>query len=289
MSKNEKAFGLSLVGGFRRKDVLEYIEQTAKEHAGLLKELRDENARLQSALEREKDEKSSLESRIGESEKASQEEAENIRELGQQNVRQKDRLELLEASAETQKNRILELETMLKETKAKAGELELENFELMASLQKYESYITDVEDGKKLVFEIELEARKRAEGIETEALKNAEMARCVLSTLIRDAQSRFDYVRTDVESTASHVVSELEKIISTFLSINMSFDDMAAKLAKLNVYIEKQEQEGKPDDKADNEEQGGGQHDGGCADAGEKDGCEGECDSGSVTDGQASY
>ena len=243
MSNNEKAFGVSFVGGFRRKDVLGYIEQAAGDHKTEIKALSDENLHLKAVIEKMTGERSDLEVKMGETEKISLQEAGKISELDQQSKRQKDRILMLEANVEVQKSRISELESELKETKAKAGETELKNFELMASVQKYETYMTDIDEAKKLVFDIELEARKRAEGIEEEAIKNAEMARNVLGALIGDAQSRFDCVRTDIESTVSHVVSELERIISAFLSINMSFDDMTDKLSKLNVYTERHDAE----------------------------------------------
>jgi len=198
MASDIKSFR-SAVLGFDRNDVIDYIESMAKER-------RDEveaHRRAADLLRRERDEArekvTALETQI-------QNEAQQGQELTAKRILCAELSERL-SKVNTELHTEREMNEKLNET-----------------IKEFEREHESIGKAKALAAELELVAYKRAETIETEAMRNTEKARTMLKTLIADTNSKYSLSRNEAENVAYNVLQELNRITTWFNEFPRLFD-----------------------------------------------------------------
>lgn len=224
MSDKNSRFRKSLVG-FRRNDVLYYLEQKAREH----NEQRNELARK---LEDSQNQLGDLQQRLAELEIKLKAAGDEIEVKNSEIGRLSSELDGLDAAnAElTEKNAALENEL---------GGLRAERDSLAADLADISAQKKEIELAKLHVAEIELEAYARAKKIEGGALENANLARETLSNLIQDVKRRFDKARDNATQTLQQMASELDRLKEVLNHLPESFESISSEIESLRFGNEK--------------------------------------------------
>jgi chromosome segregation ATPase len=198
MASEFKSFR-SAVLGFDRSDVIDYIEAMAKER-------RDEveaHRRAAELLRRERDE---AVAKVAEFESQSEETARQSQELTAKRIL------------------CTELSERLSKVNAELVSERESNEKLSESVKSFERELESIEKAKSLAAELEIVAYKRAETIESEAMRNTEKAKNMLKTLIADTNSKYSLSRNEAETAAYNVSQELNKMIAWFSEFPRLFD-----------------------------------------------------------------
>ena len=216
MSGDSKSFR-SAVLGFDRNDVVDYIETMAKER-------RDEveaHRRAADVLRRERDEARERISALEAGFKQADTERENI-------ARQ---------SEELLAKRILctELSERLGKINAELIAERKETERLSKALKVFEREHESIDRAKTLAADLEIMAYKRAEAIETEAMRNTEKARSMLKKLVNDTNSKYSLSRNDAESIAYKVLQELNRMTEWFNEFPRLFDIIDERLDSMQA------------------------------------------------------
>jgi chromosome segregation ATPase len=239
MSDKSSRFRNALVG-FRRSDVLSYLEQRAHEH----NEQRNELARK---LEGSQKQLKEVQERLAQAEKE---------------------LQAVKAEAETKSSEFNKLNSELAELRATNEELRAKNTiveqelsdikaerdSLAADLETIKAQKEEIDQAKLHVAEIELEAYSRAKKIESNAIENANLARETLSDLILDVKNRFDKTRDNAAQTFHRMTLELDRLKEVLTHLPESFDSISSEIESLRFGNEKKNTV----PEANNEEEGPG-------------------------------
>lgn len=211
----EKGFKTSLVGGFDREDVLQYIERTAKESA-------ERVATLQQEAELLRDERDELREK---NEALSQKNADLLERLGEMTV-----------AEEAQQGALADARREAEEAGARAGELdgraqalETENSALHAQTEELAARCAAYDEDKERIAEIELAAHRRAKEIEERAQFESRRVRVqsaeVVGALRRELQAvcasyqtaaaQAERTAADNKRRADELEAKLELVVST--------------------------------------------------------------------------
>ncbi len=197
----EQKFHTTMFGGFRKSDVLTYIDSSARIHAQDLEELKTELERL-----REENRQATARAEAAES---------RLNELGPratQSDQAMGELEAKRAALETAERELQELRA-----------------QLAAAQPKAEAY----DAVKDLTAGIELEAHKRAKQIREEADRNARQVRARTEQWAGKVRSSYERLRTDVEATVIHAADELERAGRALAASTQEFKEHDGALKKL--------------------------------------------------------
>lgn len=219
------------VGGFHRKDVLNYVEATARAHAHTVDTLKSELAghieRANAAEAAREAARAELETLRAEFETYKSDCAQQ-RDTYNQGCRE---LETLRAETDALRETLLQRELELDRAIEAAVAFEGEYTRAADRLVLCEATEARFESSKKRVADIELEAYRRAEAIEAEALAAAAAARDTLRRLMTEARHKYESVRGDAESTAAHLAGELDRLradlsvlVGTYAGISASLE-----------------------------------------------------------------
>lgn len=211
MSEQGFQFRTAAFGGFRKEDVLDYLEQSAKAH--------EEKA---SALERELDQTKAALAGAEEREAQLLDQAQELREANE-----KLAAELSAAAARQQE---LEIQA------AQAGE---EAERLRHSAEAYE-IIKDRTAG------IELEAHGRAQLIEDEGRRKAKELQRQLSEWFDRVCGAYEQMRSDLDDTLDHAMREMRQVDQKLAEAGQSFQGPDEALKGLRAVLEDMEGMKKP-------------------------------------------
>lgn len=226
----QKSFRNSMLGGFNRKDVMLYIEKTAREY----KEEGD-TLRQQIDLMRSQRDEFKLKSEESKAENADLQERLSVSETAGAQV--KTRLSELEAQldcAKADNRRLSELyDQSERSLKNALGELD----GMKERLSELESARTEFENTRKRIADIELDAYKRAEEIEKDAVRNSLAVRDTIKEMALKAIGKYNQVRTESESTAANVIRELECMRAWLMSFGNLFDGLDTVFERLGYQV----------------------------------------------------
>ncbi len=163
MYEESKGFKTALMGGFNREDVLQYIEQSAKESSERLAALQQENELLL-------DERNELR---GKNETLSQKNADLLERLGEMTVAD----EKLQAHAQEHTRRVEQGESEMRVLKERVAALEEENRTLREQSREVTARCAEYDALKENLTEMELAAHRRAHDIEERAQFDAKRVR----------------------------------------------------------------------------------------------------------------
>lgn len=252
-----KLFKSSAFGGFKRQDVLNYIESASKKSA--------------ESMEKQRQELEDLRKRLAGAEEKCRAELEDLRTENMQ--LQAD----LQAAGEEREGLIQQKDTLaaqLEEQRAENSRLAAEGErnseeldalsskvdELQAKIARVEPEAVAYQTMKRHMAEIEVSAYQRAEAIETSAREQSDRVYTRLINLLSQSKQRFSAVQSGFEVTASHVSGELQKMQESLSRLSSAFDGIGAEFEAISL----PELDGGLPPKADApEEAGTGENEGG--------------------------
>lgn len=175
----EQPFHTTIFGGFRKSDVLSYIENAARTHAQEMEELKAELERVRQASVQAETRAEEAEGRLA--------------EAGSQATRSDEAMGELEET----RTALTQAQEELKELRAK----------MAAALPKAEAYdaVKDRTAG------VELEAHHRAKQILEEAQQDARKVYAGTEQWMIKVRGTYERLRTDLETTILHAAEELER------------------------------------------------------------------------------
>lgn len=205
MATTENTFRTSLMGGFNRKDVMNYIGTSTRNHQEKVTKLETEHKKVNKLLAEVQDE-----------------------------------LALYKSSASTEQDDVVDMKEELfrlrvevsqKASEAAAAKAQNDGLrEQMASLAQGAAAYDDLKDR---TASIELEAHQRAKIIEEEAKNKAKKARTEAEQILYKVQAGYSRLRHDIDATINHTESELLRVNKTLEGVKSEFDAHDSNLASL--------------------------------------------------------
>jgi len=210
MSENQVQFRTATFGGFQKQDVLNFVEQTAKEHAEEVAALQKELEEARAAGEESSQRAISLAGR------AEDLEAENTR-LAAALAQREEELAAAVSQGETLAAQVKELQAKL----AKAAPL----------AEAYEA-VKDRTAG------VELEAHGRAQAIERQAKERAKKAQEQLGEWEAKVEETYGRVCAELQATLTRAAGELQKVGGSLTAIDKDFVAHGEALKALRHQVE---------------------------------------------------
>ena len=215
------AFRSAIVGGFRREDVVDYIEKLSSTHRSEIAQLQRELAERKTELESARTFSSGVEDKL----------AEKIDESaglsGELDVLKAER-NALKAELETGMSENSRLTASLADAEKRATEFGERSGEL-------QNMLDEIERAKVRVADIELAAYDRARNIEDKARESAGRAMEALTRLYGDARHRFDRARAEAETSITDISGELERVHSTLNALVYRFEEISVDMSELRL------------------------------------------------------
>ena len=213
-------FRTAAVGGFNRQDVLDYLEQQAKQAAQTQQQLQQELAQAQvrgDELTRERD---SLQRQLEESRRE---------------------LETLRQGRDSLEARLAQTERELDASRAQAGQTAGELAQAQTELSALRSRAAALEPDaqayvqlKERTAGVELEAHRRAQTIQTQAEEAAAALRRRTEQWLRRLRQEYDALCTQVETTVSHAADQLDKAGQSLEQVSEIMQQRDLELAALS-------------------------------------------------------
>lgn len=201
------SFRGKVFGGFNRKDVAAYIAKVARE----ANEYKEQCAKLTT-------ENKDISSRL-------EELTRQLSELNAENQEHRAEIERLEAQSE---------ETdLLKETIAA----------MQAKIDDDSEIISGYEKMRGRLSELEVEALKRAQEIESRAMYEYERIMDRVGEIITSLKSEYEEIRSGTEVTAAHLRGEISRMGERISLVNSVFEKTADDLDNLDSLIIKKDKE----------------------------------------------
>lgn len=223
MNINENSFRSSLVGGFNRKDVIDYIEQSAQayetKNKDLLVKLDSANNHLKEAEQKLRDSTDRLET---------------LQTLYDQQVSE---MEGLKEDLSNQKEKTENINHTLIAREEDLRILNIERDSLNKKLTELRSALDEYEKSKLRVADIELEAYGRAKKIELEALAEADDAKMALAALFEDAERRYKATKEAATTDILRLTEEVDRIRKSISELPSYFDSVNFEIETLKAEL----------------------------------------------------
>lgn len=205
MATTENTFRTSFMGGFNRKDVMNYISASTRNHQEKMTKLETEHKKVNKLLSEAQDELAMYKSSAGS-------EQDDVVAMKEELFRL--RVEVSQKASDT--------------ATAKAQNDALR--EQMASLEQGAAAYDDLKDR---TASIELEAHQRAKIIEEDAKNKAKKARTEAEQILYKVQAGYSRLRHDIDATINHTESELLRVNKTLEGVKSEFDSHDTNLSSL--------------------------------------------------------
>lgn len=212
MNPAENAFRTTVVGGFNRQDVLNYIESSTRE-------AKDRIASLQKESETYKKEREAF--------------LQELAELQKQVASLQKETESLRKTVTEKSAALTTAQTALVREQADLSTLREELGALRDRSSQWESGARAYAELKDRTATIELEARQRALAIEHEAEERAGQIRAEAEQILYKVQTGYTRLRGDVDATITHAAGELGRVDKALEQVRFEFAEHDAELAKL--------------------------------------------------------
>ncbi len=223
MSIAEKSFRPSVVGGFNRKDVTDYLEQTAREYESKTQDL-----------------VSRLEAAQGELKKSQEALAESAATCSKLQAELDAKSLECEKSAEDLAKIKSRAEDLNHSLASKDENLRLVNIErdaLSKRLTELRNSLDELEQSKMRVANIELEAYNRAKKIEEDAQAHSVDANRALAELFQDAKRRYITTKDAATRDILKLSDEMERIRDAISGLPSYFDTITFEVEELALEL----------------------------------------------------
>lgn len=201
MYEDTRGFKTAVVGGFNREDVLQYIEQSARESNEKINALQAEADQMREDVEELRDNNAAL----------SQKNAELLERLGQMTVEedqvQQDakQAKMQAEQARAQAERDMAVAQSLQQSLQAADE---EKLRLQEQIDQLQAQACEYQESKERLAEIELCAYRRAKIVEEKAEQNAQNIRMQSAELINQMKALLTGATEKYRAAHQHFVSE---------------------------------------------------------------------------------
>ncbi|MGI5963728.1 MAG: hypothetical protein ACOX7N_08450 [Lawsonibacter sp.] len=179
-----------MFGGFNRQDVLNYLENTAKQTAQQQQVLEEQLNRAQEITAKQDAELS--------------EQQEQIERLRQENAQLQAKLDQLHVDLSSSRTQCSQGANDLEQTRREVEALKTRVAELEPSALAYNAI-------KERTAGVELEAHQRAQAVQEKAEEQAKQLRRQMEQWMQKLGRDYDALRSQVESTVSHAADKLDK------------------------------------------------------------------------------
>lgn len=234
MSDMTLQFRTAAVGGFQKKDVLEYIEQSNRTHADALeswkRKLDQEEQTWKDVEERLIQAQEELSQQQG-----YQEELETLKEEYQ------DQLAQLQAQLDQKIQRIAQLESEKSGLMADKQVLMEKNTDLEERLQVSEVNAKCYETIKERTAGMELEALRRAQIVENEAKAAVDAIWVQLEEKVQVVENRYQQLRGKMSTTTAQAMEDIHQIQETLEDLAEEFDGEDKRVAEILCQISAKE------------------------------------------------
>ena len=195
------------IGGFHRGDVADYIEAMAIEHKKDLRRLNDANEKLES-------EKAALEAELASAKEELERKTAELKITKEEDASLQQQIESLAQEA-------AELAQRAADAEEKAAALESAQ-DAQAPGEDADEAACDAETN---LPEKELEAYRRAEAMERNALSRAERLKAKLTQLCEGARTRYTDSGEELEALTQDLTSVLDRMRDTLADLQVAFDE----------------------------------------------------------------
>ena len=229
MADTGKRFRFTPVGGFRRQDVITYIEALMKEHheevdayrSGneLLRRERDEARERILALQVQADELMSKSKHIPSMQSDMDSLKTRVNQLAAEKNRMGETLQKMEGAREGDRTAMSRLQFLLSERESRLVSLQIQ----------YDEFVAAHADAEELV----KKAAERAHSIEEEALENARRSQELITRLWLDTKTRYAVLCKAADEASAVAVRELEKARELLLGAGQVFGGVNSRLNNL--------------------------------------------------------
>jgi len=226
-------FRTAMFGGFNKQDVCAYIENRQNEYNAALAEA-DQKLKEQQAESGQL--RAQLDESLSEISK-NKEQAAKIVQLAQE---QTEQITLLQASISELKQQVDSAEKAAAAAEAESAALRTrldnaitERDGLSARVTELNERLTNFEQLKLHVADIELAAYARAKDIENSAAVKAEMLKNKMSQLFNDASGKVTAVKSDLNRAVFDVASKLDIVRQQLVDIVPGFNDVCREFDQL--------------------------------------------------------
>ena len=213
MGEGNQPFRSSAFGGFRRQDVLDYLQKTELEYE---KQIEDLSLQLDEYREKEGKEKKEL-------------------------VRLEERLAEETSRVDRLQEELLRSEEALKQSRELAGELDKEVAHLRAQIDKLEPKAEAYDYLKEQATEIEFDARERAQISLEQAKKKIGMLQENSVQWMRSVQEKYKALSVDLNETFLASKAELRRIAEALDQLSGELASHGADIDTLLREMEKRE------------------------------------------------
>lgn len=223
MGAAEYKFRTALFGGFRKRDVLNYLEITAREHAERIKSLQDEGETLRQV-------RAELEARCMEGE-------ERGAALASSRVRLEGDLTGKTQALEAARAEVDEKTRLLAAAQAELKQLREEAASLRERVRVMEPAAAAYETLKDRTAGVELEAHRRAKLVEEEAEARVKAKAQELEQWVASVRARYQRLRSDMEAMVAHASGELERASVSLGGLTGDFGEYDMELERIEERI----------------------------------------------------
>ena len=206
-------FRTAAFGGFRKQDVLNYLERSAQDHA-------DRLAALQKELAEAREGRTSLEKGYASLQKG---------------------LTSAEEEGDRLTQELADRETQLSQALTRAETLEAQLTALQVEVEGLRQAAAAYETLKTRAASIELEAHSRAQAIEEEGRRKARQAREDLLKWFDELQGAYARMRSDVDAALGQTLREMEKAGQTMTGLSRSVASQEETMKLLRSKLEDME------------------------------------------------
>lgn len=202
-------FRNAAVGGFNKRDVLDYLEEQAKQATQVQWELKSELSGVRNELTALQSEHSELSGRLDQT---------------------RQELEAARQERDGLKARLEQSGRELADSQARAEALAKELEEVRRELEALRPDAQAYAEVKERTAGMELEAHRRAQAIEETAAHDAQKVRRQTEQWLQALERKYDDLSSQVESTVSYAASELGKVGASLEQLNSLMDSQSEAL-----------------------------------------------------------
>lgn len=243
MPENDNNFRASIIGGFNKTDVIDYITRSSSDFKAEIDSLQKDVEALRNIKQELLDRNHELSQTISARDRELEEKSDAFSAL-------QSRADLLERDLSLSRNvvsgkdeRISALEGQLSEAQDTIARLNKKGDALNSLIAEQAGKLEDFEQAKLRVADIELAAYDRARQIEDEAVVEAANIRDSISRIFEEIRGKYSIIHNNSNTKLYNVISSLRSIITELEELPAAFSNI-----QNDINLLKTDDEASPED-----------------------------------------
>ncbi len=231
MAESPNWFKSAPLGGFRRQDVITYIDGLLKEHHEETESFRTSSEQLREERDEARAQAAELRQKLEELNASNKE----MPQLKEQIVDFEERLNNMALDRSQLAERYSTLQHTYDDTRAELLRLQVTLSERETRLAELQTKMEEHAGSFSRAGDIEMHAYRRAESIENEAIDNAERSRQLVADMMSDIKTKYNVLRKEAEKAEAVAVAEVERLRQQIQSVAEVFAGLDEKVEGLYV------------------------------------------------------